>query len=246
MGVKGLSKFVKKYGVTKTLEDYKDKTFAIDSFIYIYKFKFLGSIEFFLTKQIFLLREQGINPLYVFDGPKKPIQKKETSDKRKESNGMSITQEDIQQFKDVITSQNLKYIVAPSEGEKMCSYLVQIGKADIVLSNDYDCLAFDCGKFLSCMNEIYTEYDSCNLLENEKLTRHQFTTACIMSGTDYYQQGVKGYGLIKALKYIRSKETYSISNVSDDQELLSREPIIQNIFCDFSEEKETLDVFNLE
>jgi hypothetical protein len=67
-----------------------------------------------------------------------------------------------------------------------------------------------------------------------------------MSGTDYYQQGVKGYGLIKALKYIRSKETYSISNVSDDQELLSREPIIQNIFCDFSEEKETLDVFNLE
>lgn len=239
MGIKGLSKFVRKYAVPRDIEYYKDQTFVIDAFIYLYKFKFGGNVLKGIENQVAYFKRNGITPIYVFDG-KKPEEKKETMQKRKIKNATFVTKEEIQQVKDFLDVSGVKWTVAPSEGEKFCAYINKIGDADVVLSNDYDTLLFGCKKLLTCdNNKEYFEYDTEEILGKIKLTLEQLVEICIASGSDYYASGIKGIGVIKALKLLKINKFKKIEewDVELDEEFRTRLEVIRNIFVDFEKEK---------
>lgn len=82
MGVKGLKKYIISCKELRTIDYYSNKTVAIDTSIFLYKFKYGGSLINSFYKQIKTLRDNSINFVYVFDN--KPHQmKSETIQQRK-------------------------------------------------------------------------------------------------------------------------------------------------------------------
>ncbi len=110
--------------------------------------------------------EQGIWPIYVFDG-EPPELKAKTIEKRKEvkeearekfvsarakgdfkeakkySQMTSSLKEDmVTNSKELLESMGIPYIVSPSEGEAQAAYVVLKGDANISASQDYDSILF--------------------------------------------------------------------------------------------------------
>ena len=68
MGIKGLKKYIKSCIFYKDISDYSDSKVAIDTSIFLYKFKYGGN-NFLRSfkKQIDTLQKYNITPIYVFD-----------------------------------------------------------------------------------------------------------------------------------------------------------------------------------
>jgi flap endonuclease-1 len=164
-----------------SLEGLNGKTIAIDAFNTLYQFLSIirqmdgtplvdsrGEVTSHLSGIIYRvtnLVEQGIKPIFVFDG-KPPSLKAETIKARHEVReaarqmyeaakasgspeaykyaqaSTSITAKIVQDSKDLLGFMGVPYIVAPSEGEAQASYMAQKGTADYVGSQDYDSLLF--------------------------------------------------------------------------------------------------------
>jgi len=243
MGVKGLSKFLNKYSKVKQLSDYRGSVFAIDTHIYMYKFKFSGHIDRCFNRQIDNFRNLNIEPIYIFDGDK-PVEKQETMKKRKEKNPFFVSHEEIRDVKKLFDQRNVKWYVAPGEGEKFCSYLNREGIADTVLSNDYDCIAFGCKKLLVYQKGLYVEFDTEKILDDLGIDIDIMISMCIMSGTDYCTKGVKNVGITKAFKILKESDTCDIRklNLKFDDFFSERLDNILNIFKNFNDENTLVDV----
>ncbi|HTX43716.1 MAG TPA: flap endonuclease-1 [Methanocella sp.] len=164
-----------------SLVDLSGKVIAIDAFNTLYQFLSIirqmdgtplvdskGEVTSHLSGIIYRvtnLVEQGIKPVFVFDG-KPPVLKAETIKARQEIReaarqmyeaakasgsaeaykyaqaSTSINARIIQDSKDLLEYMGVPYIVAPSEGEAQASYMVQKEAADYVGSQDYDSLLF--------------------------------------------------------------------------------------------------------
>ncbi len=164
------------------LSDLKGKTVAIDAFNTLYQFLTTirqldgtplmdknGDITSHLSglfyRNINLLQE-GIKPVYIFDGVP-PELKQEEIKKRKEAKriaeekykeakdkediqGMKkysgrfvkITSEIIQQSKDLLEALGIPVIQAPSEGEAEAAVLARAGKVWAAASQDYDAILY--------------------------------------------------------------------------------------------------------
>lgn len=229
MGIKGLSKFVEKYAKPIDLPFLSGQKIAIDSHIFIYKFKCCnrGLIEGFGSQ---LKRWQALNitPVYVFDGVKSPL-KNDTIKKRKEKSTVIITWEEIDDLKKFLMSKGVELIKGISEGEKTCSYLSRVGYVYAVLSNDYDCLTFNCKRLITYKNGSYFLYDTDEILAGLGLTIDEFISMCIVSGSDY-SSGVKGLGMVKAYKKIKEKTELPMDGIGNLDEII-------DIFKNFSVEE---------
>lgn len=86
MGIKDLKALIKKHSPNgienRNLSHYANKTIAIDTSIYFYRFLAYGNHLSGFVRQILLFLENGITPLYVFDG-KPPVEKSEILLERK-------------------------------------------------------------------------------------------------------------------------------------------------------------------
>jgi 5'-3' exonuclease len=90
------------------------------------------------------------------------------------------------------------------------------GDADLVLSNDYDCLTFGCKQLLVLTNAPqYVLFDLAHILIELKIDQSQFIDMCIASGTDYNKQGIPGLGLNKGLALALTKG--SLTNWRSEQ-----------------------------
>lgn len=110
--------------------------------------------------------EQGLRPIYVFDG-KPPELKFQTIEKRKEAKEearekyidakvrgdfkeakkysqmtSSLKGEMVNSSKELLESMGVPYVEAPSEGESQAAYIVLKGDADFSASQDYDSILF--------------------------------------------------------------------------------------------------------
>ncbi|MEN6379115.1 MAG: flap endonuclease-1 [Methanofastidiosum sp.] len=110
--------------------------------------------------------EQGIRPIYVFDG-KPPELKFQTIEKRKEAKDeardkyidakargdikeakkysqmtSSLKGDMVTSSKELLDSMGIPYIESPSEGESQAAYVVLKGDADLSASQDYDSILF--------------------------------------------------------------------------------------------------------
>jgi flap endonuclease-1 len=163
------------------LKELNGKIIAIDAFNTLYQFLSIirqmdgtplvddrGEVTSHLSGIIYRLTnliEQGVKPVFVFDG-KPPSLKAETIQARREIReaarqmyeaakasgsadaykyaqaSTSINAQIIKDAKELLGYMGVPFLVAPSEGEAQASYMVQKGTADYVGSQDYDSLLF--------------------------------------------------------------------------------------------------------
>jgi len=116
-------------------------------------------------------------------------------------------------------------IFAPSEAEAQASYMVQQKQADIVFSEDYDCLLYGATRVVKEYHSTQKEVKIINLpktLTRLEITRSQLIDVALMVGTDIFP-GIHGIGPKKGLKLIKQFGTFE--NVMNEKGLLIPENI---------------------
>ncbi len=186
------------------------------------------------------LVESKIRPVYVFDGIPPPLKAKTLEERRKrkelaekewqealEAGDLEkarvkaqqtsrVTDEIINQSKELLKALGIPYIQAPSEGEAQASYMVRKGDAYAVGSQDYDCLLIgtpilirnltSSGRRKLPGKEAYTKVHlrQIRLKSSLKLlgiTHKQLVDMAILIGTDF-NDGIRGIGPKKSLNLI--------------------------------------------
>ncbi|OTA36312.1 hypothetical protein BTJ68_04531 [Hortaea werneckii EXF-2000] len=91
----------------------------------------------------------NIHPLFVFDGPNKPVFKR-----NKKVGGPGVKVASVPEFlaKQLLKQFGFPWHVAPGEAEAECAVLQREGLVDAVLSEDVDTLMFGCGVTLRSWN----------------------------------------------------------------------------------------------
>lgn len=176
--------------------------------------------------------DNGIKPLYVFDGapPKlksgelakrtaRKAEATEAADEAKETG----TAEDVEKFsrrtvrvtrehnaecKKLLKLMGIPYIDAPTEAEAQCAALARAGKVYAAASEDMDTLCFDAPILLRHLTfseqrkEPIQEILLARVLEGLNMDRTQFIDLCILLGCDYLEP-IPKVGPNTALKLIR-------------------------------------------
>ncbi|KAF2631418.1 flap endonuclease 1 [Macroventuria anomochaeta] len=176
--------------------------------------------------------DNGIKPLYVFDGapPKlksgelaKRFQRKTEAQAGMEEAKETGTAEDVEKFsrrtvrvtrehnaecQQLLKLMGIPFIIAPTEAEAQCAVLARGGKVYAAASEDMDTLTFDSPILLRHLTfseqrkEPILEIHLDKVLEGLDMERKQFIDLCILLGCDYLDP-IKGIGPSTALKMIR-------------------------------------------
>ena len=103
----------------------------------------------------------------------------------------TLTKNDVELSKSLITSYGMSYIQSIGESDPLCVELVKTNVAYACLSDDMDMIAYGCPRVLryfSLLKETVIEYSYKHILKNlNKIIEKDFTTLCILAGTDYGQ-----------------------------------------------------------
>ncbi|KAL2141086.1 hypothetical protein VTI28DRAFT_2884 [Corynascus sepedonium] len=180
--------------------------------------------------------DNGIKPLYVFDGapPKlksgelaKRFQRKQEANEGLEEAKETGTAEDVEKFsrrtvrvtrehnaecQRLLKLMGIPYIVAPTEAEAQCAVLARAGKVYAAASEDMDTLCFDTPILLRHLTfseqrkEPIQEIHVNKVLEGLNMDRKQFVDLCILLGCDYVDP-IPKVGPSTALKLIREHGT---------------------------------------
>ena len=141
----------------------------------------------------------NIHPLFVFDGPNKPLFKR-----NKRVGGPGVRVATVPEFlaKQLLKNFRLPSHVAPGEAEAECALLQREGIVDAVLSEDVDTLMF--GSKLTMRNWTSENsakspthvnvYDDAETERTSGLTREGMVLVALMSGGDYVPEGIPGCG----------------------------------------------------
>ena len=197
------------------LSELSGKSIVIDISIYMYKYKINGHLFDNMYLLSTLLLEHSITPVFVFDGPKH-FYKQRTLEKRskiksdaiKQLNHISkstkgidkktltsiknkstrITEKDVEQIKELLTTLGIQYIDAPYEADEICAKLMIDKKVYACLSDDTDMFAYGCSKILTnidLFHETTKMYNMSQILRTLRISQTTFRELCILSGTDY-------------------------------------------------------------
>ncbi|KAK3689645.1 DNA-repair protein rad2 [Podospora appendiculata] len=180
--------------------------------------------------------DNGIKPLYVFDGapPKlksgelaKRFQRKQEANEGLEEAKETGTAEDIEKFsrrtvrvtrehnadcQQLLKVMGIPYIIAPTEAEAQCAVLARAGKVYAAASEDMDTLCFNTPILLRHLTfseqrkEPIQEIHLDKVLEGLNMERKQFVDLCILLGCDYLDP-IPKVGPTTALKLIREHGT---------------------------------------
>merc|ERR1712154_62959 len=176
--------------------------------------------------------ENGIKPVYVFDG-KPPDMKSGELAKRKERRDeaqkelekaeeagdeenvnkfskrlVKVTKEHNEECKQLLTLMGIPYVDAPCEAEAQCAALVKAGKVYATGTEDMDSLTFGSNvvlrhlTFSEARKLPIKEYNLSRLLEELGLSQDEFIDLCILLGCDYCDS-IKGIGPKRAIELIK-------------------------------------------
>ncbi|KAL4748327.1 flap endonuclease 1 [Aspergillus terricola var. indicus] len=180
--------------------------------------------------------DNGIKPLYVFDGAppklksgelaKRSARKHEATEAHEEAKETG-TAEDVEKFsrrtvrvtrehnaecKKLLKLMGIPYIDAPTEAEAQCAVLARAGKVYAAASEDMDTLCFETPILLRHLTfseqrkEPIQEIHLNRALEGLGMDRNQFIDLCILLGCDYLEP-IPKVGPNTALKLIRDHGT---------------------------------------
>ncbi|MCJ1301978.1 Elongation of fatty acids protein 2 [Hypocenomyce scalaris] len=211
--------------------------------------------------------DNGIKPLYVFDGapPKlksgelaKRFQRKAEANEAHEEAKETGTAEEVEKFsrrtvrvtrehneecKKLLKLMGVPYIDAPTEAEAQCAVLARAGKVYAAASEDMDTLCFDSPILLRHLTfseqrkEPIQEIHLDRVLAGLAMDRKQFIDLCILLGCDYVDP-IPKIGPNTALKLIRDHST--LEAVVD---FIQKDPKKKYIIPDDWPYKEARDLF---
>jgi flap endonuclease-1 len=227
MGIKNLLKFLlEKEDIveTKDLNFYHGKKIGIDISILLYQSVIsirnsgsdlinnqgeLSSHILGIFNRTLTFLDNGIIPVYVFDG-KPPLMKQKILNQRKEVRNKAlnklndvtnqedkikylkrsvwITKEHNDQCKELLDLMGIPYINAIEEADSELANLCKSNKVYGVLTEDMDILTFGSPiiiRNLISYNKIPIQIELKNILEKLDLTYDQFIDLCILFGCDY-------------------------------------------------------------
>lgn len=251
MGILGLAKLIANEAPTAVKENeiknYFGRKVAIDASMSLYQFLIavrsegaqLTSADGETTSHLMgtfyrtiRLVENGIKPVYVFDG--KPPQLKSAelnkrAERREEAQKalekaeeagdaeqidkfnrrlVKVTKHHMDECKELLTLMGVPYIEAPCEAEAQCAALVHAGKVYATATEDMDALTFGSNILLRHMTFSEArkmpiqEFHLSRVLEGLNLTQAEFIDLCILLGCDYCDS-IKGIGPKRAIELIR-------------------------------------------
>ena len=239
------------------LSELKGKSVAIDAFNTLYQFlttirqpdgtplmdkngKITSHLSGLFYRNINLLQE-GIKPIYIFDGIPPKLKQTEIEKRREtkriaeqkyeEAKGkkdiaemkkysgrfVKITNEIIQQSKNLLEALGIPVIQAPSEGEAEAAVLARAKKVWAAASQDYDALLYATPYLVRNLTSsrrkkmstgLYEEVkieliEFQNVLNQLQIDKDQLICLAILVGTDYNPGGVKGLGQKRALEIVQ-------------------------------------------
>ena len=141
--------------------------------------------------------------------------------KKYSSRNVKITDEILEQSKEVLEAMGIPSIQAPSEGEAEAVYLSKKGWVWAAASQDYDALLYGApilirnltmskrkriagGEYVDVnIEQVKTE----DVLKELDITQDQLICLSILVGTDYNPSGVKGLGQKRALEIVKEYKT---------------------------------------
>lgn len=254
MGILGLSKLLydKSPGAIKEqeLKNYFGRRIAIDASMSIYQFIIAmkgfqdgqgveltngaGEVTSHLNglfARTLRMVDEGIRPIYVFDGTPPELKKGELENRRSKATEAAkeferakeegddelmekmskrtvrVSREQIEECKKLLDLMGIPVVQAPSEAEAQCAELVKKGKAWAVGTEDMDALTFGSSILLRHLNfseakkRPIAEFHYKEVLQATNLTEHQFVDLCILLGCDYVPK-IPGIGPQKAWEAI--------------------------------------------
>jgi len=251
MGVLGLSKLIcdKAPSAVKEslIKNYFGRKVAIDASMAIYQFLIAirqdgnqltndeGEVTSHLAGLFYRtirLLENGIKPVFVFDG--KPPQMKsgelaKRAERREEAEKqlakaheageveeidkfsrrlVKVTKEHMADCKKLLRLMGVPIVQAPTEAEAQCAALVKAGKVYATATEDMDALAFHSGRLLRHMTFSEArkmpiqEFVYDKVLAELEMTHEQFVDLCILLGCDYCES-IRGIGPKRAYDLIQ-------------------------------------------
>ncbi|NWR47966.1 FEN1 endonuclease, partial [Regulus satrapa] len=182
------------------------------------------------------MAENGIKPVYVFDG--KPPQLKsgelakrterraeaekqlrEAQEAGEEENVekyskrlVKVTPQHTQECKKLLALMGIPYVEAPGEAEASCAALAKAGKVYAAATEDMDCLTFGSPVLMRHLTASETkklpiqEFHLSRILQDLQLSREQFVDLCILLGCDYCAS-IRGIGPKRAVELIREHKS---------------------------------------
>ncbi|EPT05148.1 hypothetical protein FOMPIDRAFT_1027354 [Fomitopsis schrenkii] len=252
MGIKGLTSLLVEHA-PKAIIEHEIKTLfgrkvAIDASMSIYQFliavrqkdgemltndagETTSHLMGFFYRTIRMV-ENGIKPMYVFDGKPPELkagvlskrlarreEAKEGGEEAKETGTVEdvdrfarrtvkVTREHNEECRRLLSLMGIPFVVAPSEAEAQCAELARGGKVYAAGSEDMDTLTFHAPvllrhlTFSEARKTPISEIHLDKALEGLEMNMSQFIELCILLGCDYLEP-IKGVGPKSALKLIR-------------------------------------------
>ncbi|KAI0025845.1 hypothetical protein F4780DRAFT_232486 [Xylariomycetidae sp. FL0641] len=239
MGIKGIYKEIgpgKRISLTKLAVEKLEETgrplrIAIDISIWQFQVQAArgGSNPAVRTLFYRLLRLLclSIQPIFVFDGPNKPVFKRNKRSGRGDGVATAMAKRMIRLFGFPVHD-------APGEAEAECALLQRSGIVDAVLSEDVDTIMFGCTRTLRNYSAEGTRgsktpthvsmYDTEAISQsNPGLDREGMVLVALMSGGDYLPEGIPGAGVKLACEAAKAGFGKSLCRIkrSDASELAS-------------------------
>uniref|UniRef100_A0A182YDD2 Flap endonuclease 1 n=1 Tax=Anopheles stephensi TaxID=30069 RepID=A0A182YDD2_ANOST len=182
------------------------------------------------------LLENGIKPVYVFDGKppdlksgelNKRAERREEAQKALDKATEAGAVEDIEKFnrrlvkvtkqhaneaKELLRLMGVPYVEAPCEAEAQCAALVRAGKVYATATEDMDALTFGSSillrhlTFSEARKMPVQEFNYEKVLKGFELTQDEFIDLCILLGCDYCDT-IRGIGPKKAIELINKHRT---------------------------------------
>ncbi|XP_040184361.1 flap endonuclease 1 [Rana temporaria] len=273
MGIQGLTKLIADVarGAIKEndIKSYFGRKVAVDASMCIYQFliavrqdgNLLQNEEGETTSHLMgmfyrtiRMVENGIKPVYVFDG-KPPEMKSGELAKRTERRAeaekqlqaaqeageveniekfnkrlVKVTKQHNEECKKLLSLMGIPYVDAPCEAEATCAALVKAGKVYAAATEDMDALTFGTPLLLRHLMASEAkklpiqEFHLSRALEDIGITQEQFIDLCILLGCDYCET-IRGIGPKRAIELIRQHR--SIEEVLDNIDL-KKYPVPEN------------------
>lgn len=175
------------------------------------------------------LLENGIKPVYVFDGKPPDLKSGELAkraEKREEAQKaldkateagdaaemdkfnrrlVKVTKDHCNEAKELLKLMGVPYVEAPCEAEAQCAALVKSGKVYATATEDMDALTFGSSillrhlTFSEARKMPIQEYYFEKVLKGLELNHDEFVDLCILLGCDYCES-IKGIGPKKAIE----------------------------------------------
>ncbi|KAL0269308.1 UNVERIFIED_CONTAM: hypothetical protein PYX00_007091 [Menopon gallinae] len=255
MGIQGLMKLISDVAPNSVKEgeikNYFGRKIAIDASMSLYQFltavrtngSQLTNAEGEATSHLMgtfyrtiRLVENGIKPVYVFDGKppdmksgelskraekreeaQKALEKAEDEGDAEEADKFSrrlvkVTKDHVDECKELLRLMGIPFVDAPCEAEAQCAALVKSGKVYATATEDMDALTFGSDillrrlTFSEARKLPVQEIHLSKLLSELELNQNEFIDLCILLGCDYCES-IRGIGPKKAIDLIKKHKT---------------------------------------